>query len=477
MVNRVPWAFEFEEFAEEIREEHDIPGLSVAVADERDIIYAKGFGCRDIEENAQTTPDTMYGMASVTKSVTALAVMMSEQDGVLCTADAVTGHLPAFSPWDEETSRAVTLHHLLSHTGALPPSGALRYSMVRSMEGDPAVERLKESDRWRNWTDRDPIDTYDDLLQFIAEDEQPPLGRPGQQFSYSNDGYALLGAVVERTGGQLFGSFVAERIFEPAGMKHTTFDLDFIETHPEVTRLYYKDDEGELRAIPKWQHAPAMLGAGFMRSTVTDMVRYGQFYLRGGQSWAGEVLTPQRLMRMRTPYFPCTRSQYYGYGLSVRPAYHGVTLVEHGGSLKGVSSHFGFVPEAGITVSVVANLQGVPASKIWLGAVNLILGLPVDTKRSHEPEYEASREELSRFVGCYRSGEGARVQVTLEDGDLFARIDGKKNRLRPSGPDTVAMMRRGEEAMVKFIPGPTGDVAAMYSGFRIIRRVRGECGE
>lgn len=462
---------EFREFTEKIREQHDVPGLSVAVADGDRILYAEGFGLRNVEKNLPATPETLYGMASVTKSFTALAIMILEEEEKLCSADPVVRHLPEFRLTGGSSAEAVTIHHLMTHTSGMPPTGALRYSMIRSMEGDPSVDEIKRLGRWEQWTDREPIDTYEDLLDFIVDDDQPPLGRSGQQFSYSNDAYSLLGAIVERVSGQPFDSFVRERILEPVSMRSSTMGLDFLEEYSDVTQLYSQSEERGVIAAPKWQHAPAMLGAGFLRSTVTEMVRYGQMYLSSLSPGSGSLVGRQTVTRMAAPYFPCGRSQYYGYGLVIRPGYHGVTLVEHGGSLKGVSSHFGFIPEKNLTASVVANLQGIPASKIWLGAMNLVLGLPVDTQRSREPEYEASQEELERFVGSYASGEGALIDVLIEDGDLYAFIDNSTHLLRPSGPDTAAMMRRGEESMVRFIPGPTGEVEAMYTGLRIIRRV------
>ncbi len=461
---------EFREFTEKIREQHDVPGLSVAVADGDQVLYTEGFGLRNVEEDLPATPETLYGMASVTKSFTALAIMILEEQDRLCSTDPVTRHLPGFCLTGGSSAEAVTIHHLMTHTSGMPPTGALRYSMIRSMEGDPSVDEIKRLGRWEEWTDRDPIDTYEDLLDFIGDDDQAPLGRSGQQFSYSNDAYSLLGAIVERVSGQSFDSFVREHILEPVGMGSSTMDLDFLEEYPDVTQLYSQSDERGVYAAPKWQHAPAMLGAGFLRSNVTEMVHYGQMYLDSLSPGTGGLVERGTVTRMAAPYFPCGRSQYYGYGLVIRPGYHGVTLVEHGGSLKGVSSHFGFIPERNLTASVVANLQGIPASKIWLGAMNLLLGLPVDTPRSREPEYEASQEELARFAGSYVSGEGARIDVLTEDGGLYACIDNGKHLLRPSGPDTAAMMRRGEESMVRFIPGPTGEVEAMYTGLRIIRR-------
>ncbi len=462
---------EFEDFVHRQMQEHDIPGLSVAVADAGECLYAEGFGSRNLEDDLPATADTVYGMASVTKSFTALAVLILEEEGLLSVGEPVVKYLPEFQPADELFNKSVNIHHLLTHTSGLAPTAALRYCMVRSIKGDPIVELLKEKGKWEQWTDREPIDTYAELLHFLNDSDMQMLGRPGQQLSYSNDAYALLGTIVERVSGQTFESFVSERILQPLEMNRSFFELERLSELQDVTQLYAKDED-ELMTSPKWQNAPAMVGAGFLRSTVTDMVKYGQMYLRRGlDSDGNQLISGGTISRMSAGIFPCGRKVSYGYGLRTRPGYHGVTLVEHGGSLKGVSSNFGFIPERGITAMVVANLQGIPASKIWLAAVNLLLGLPIDTRRSVEPEYDAEEQILKRFEGLYKSGEGAEIRVVLDDGQLFAEMEDQRKELRPSGIDSVAIERRGDEAQMKFLTGPDGEVESMFFGLRIIKKV------
>ncbi len=466
------WSTQFEEFVESLMQEHEIPGLSVALAGPEEVIYARGFGFRDREAGAPAGANTTYGMASITKSFAGLSVTMLEDTGALSAMDPVVSHVPEFAVGGDPENRAMNIGHFMNHTSGLPPTGALRYSMVRSVEGDPVAEELKETGAWDSWIDRPPIDDSDDLLEYLREEDPDLLGRPGEQFSYSNDAYALLGVVVERVTGMPFEDYVAERVLEPLGMDNSTFSLDFLEERRDVTTLYAKGRDKEIFRAPKWQDGPAMVAAGFLRSTPLDMVKYGGMYLRGGKDADGRRLISDVGFRsMKGGVFPSARSQYYGRGFVVRPNYHASTLVEHGGSLKGVSSHFGFVPERGITASVVANLQGVPAAKIWLGLVNLAMGLPIDTPRSVEPEYRVPKDQLERYVGQYRSGEGTNVKVFLEDGELFAEAEGEVHSLRPSGPDTVAIWYRGQETGVRFLPGPDGRVKALYYGLRIIPKV------
>lgn len=457
---------ELEAFIQSLQEEYSIPGLSVALAHNGKMIYAKGFGWADREAGLPAEPDTIYGFASVTKSFTAMAIMILEQEGKLSTGDPVTAYLPEFRFGEEKESQAATIHHFLTHSAGLPPTAALRYAMVRSIADDVSAEQLRAKGKWDEWVDRDPIDTYEDLLQFLSRSNSPLLGPCGAQFSYSNDAYALLGAIVERVSGMPFADFVQQRILEPLGMSRSLFDADELADYEQVTQLYVKDSDGQTIPAPLWNAAPAMVGAGFLKSTVADMIRYCQVYLGQRQ----DILSRNGAAQMTAPYLPCGRANYYGYGLMIHPNYHGMTVVEHGGSLKGIASNFGVIPEKGLAAAVVANIVDVPASRIWLAALNAALDLPLEEPLSTEPQYETCQDELQRWVGVYESDEGAEITVTVEDGTAYIEAKEQKQAIRQSGPDSGAIIYRGAEMGISFITDGAGDVAAINYGYRIVPR-------
>jgi len=141
--------------------------------------------------------------------------------------------------------------------------------------------------------------------------------------------------------GQRYEDYVQERILDPLGMTRTTFDLEVMQGYPEVTTLYdrrVKEGKEEVCRSPLWWEAPSQAAAGFLRSSVGDLVRYLEVFLRGGTVNGRRILKPESVVRMTTPFVHANGPWHYGYGLDVNLNYHGVSVVEHGGGLKGVSA-------------------------------------------------------------------------------------------------------------------------------------------
>ncbi len=452
------WKNEFAEFVHEIMEEFEIPGMSVGLSQNGEVIYSEGFGYADLENEKKVNPETVFGIASITKSFTALAIMILEREGKLTTGDPVLKYLPDFDA-GEKITPAINIHHFLTHTAGLPPTPALMYAMVRSIEGDPTAEKLKEDGKWEKWTEEPPIESYKDLLDFWARNKPEPLGYPGGQFSYSNDAYSLLGTIVERISGISLGEFMEEKIFKPCNLEKITFSPDELKKWPNVTQLYAKIDE-EIVPAPKWNHSEAMLGAGFLKTHALDLLRYGQSFL--GSAY---------LKRMGSPYFPLPDGKFYGYGFMVQPDYHGNTIIEHGGSLKGISSHLGMVPEENLVATVLINLVEMPVTRVWDALVNLALGYSIEEERFSFSALASLPESSRDWPGKYVSPEGAEIEVTSEEEKLFVELNNKKQELTPVAVDRASLIRRGEKSIIQFLRDGEGKVSGIHMGLRIIKKV------
>ncbi|MEW6522797.1 MAG: serine hydrolase domain-containing protein [Bacillota bacterium] len=468
---------EFESFVEEVMAEFKVPGLAVAFAQEGKLVYARGFGVRDRATGEPVTPHTVFGIGSVTKSFTGLAIMQLQEEGKLSVHDPVVRHLPEFRLPAGQPHDSITIHHFLTHTSGLPPQAALGYAVRKSMEGYPKYD--EEADKKVAGQteapprETPPMETYDDLLKYLGTTDYRLLGAPGECFSYSNDAYALLGAVIEKASGLSYAEFLREHITGPAGMTRTTLSLAEMAAWSDVTRLYFKNKAGDILDVPQWQDTPALPAAGFLRSSACDMLRYGEIYVNLGTAFGHRFLSPISVADMIAPGYLVDRAMHYGYGLFVEP-YHGVTLVEHGGALTGVAAQFGCVPEEKIVGMVLTNLAGAPSNEIWLAGINQLLGLPLETKRSVEPEYAPSPGHLERFVGTYRSGEGTKVDIVLEDGALFAVMQGERFSMRPSGEDRLAVNLFGRERPARFLADAAKDIYAVFFGLRIVHKVKDE---
>lgn len=454
MVRTRDWAA-FEEYVAKTMEENHIVGAAVAVAGPKEVLYANGFGVKDLETGEPVDPETIFGCASVSKSFTAMAIMQLADAGLLSVDDPVIAHIPEFRLKGARDMNAVKMSHILSHTTGLPPM-----------------------------TRRQDIIDLDEHVRYIAGADYELLGDPGEYFSYCNDTFLLSGLIIQRKSEQLYRRYMTRHILDAAGMNRSTYNLEELEKLGNLSTPYVYNRQEQKHEKQRWPVLGTYEVGGGVRSCVLDLMKYGQIYLNGGLANTGVgIVSSEGVKRMWTsPMYPTGRSTWYNFGLQVTPNYAGLdaTLAEHGGSQPGVSSHFGFVPEKGITVAVLTNVTGVPAGAIWLAAVNVALGLPLETQKSVEVDCGASPEQLSRFTGLYKCDEGGQAEIFMDGDTLIVRREGQDFEAKASDERTLFFEAMGQQQVLRFYfykkgmaPDPSGRPWAVLAGSRMLRRVTG----
>lgn len=458
----------FEGFLSAMISEHQIPGVAVSVMADGEVIYAKGFGSRDSAKGLPVTPETIFGVASITKSFTSLAAVQLAEAGKLSLDDPIKKYLPGFDV-PGGGGDAITIHHFLTHTSGLPPLPALDYSIMGNTPGrsdDGGDETPGEGGK----EELPRIDTTEELLDFLKNGNFRMLGRPGEYCSYSNDGFALMGPIIEKASGRPYEEYVRERILEPLEMGRSVFGAEEALAKGNATSLYYRDDDDQVVCTPHWSVAPPFVACGWLKSTVLDLANYVSMYAAGGTFRGRRLVSPEGLARMTTGHHTYSRDRWYGYGLGILPGYGGGTLVEHSGGLRGVSSNMGFVREKGAGAAVLCNLAGAPAGKIWLAAMNLMLGLPVEHPRSAYEQGDWPAGSLARFTGRFRSGEGGEALFTADGGHLYVTVAKKKYRVRRDREDYGVAFMNGQPSEIRFYFGDDGNVRAVGYGGRVITK-------
>ena len=225
-----------------------IPGVAVAVSENGKVIYEQGFGKSNLETNEMITPETIFGVASITKSFTALAIMKLVEKGQVHLNDPVNKHLPTFRLRDYDAIEDIQIHHLLSHT-----------------TGIPTIQRKEQ------------IDHFTDHLQYLSELSLQPIGAPGEYFCYNNDLFLLLGAIIEKVTGDNYKEFIKKEIFIPQNMERTTFQLDELMQFDNVATPYIIEGNKQLECA--WPRLGNYAVGGGIRSTVKDLLKYGSIYL------------------------------------------------------------------------------------------------------------------------------------------------------------------------------------------------------
>lgn len=466
-------------FVKRVVRQGRIPGLALGLVRGRRTVLARGYGYRDRERRAPATPDTIFGIASMTKSFTALSVLRLQEEGRLKVDDPVVRHLPEFRTPEPRRTARITLAHFLTHSSGLPPLPSIYYTSGRSLARDPPYDP-RVARRVGIDPDHPPIDTYEELMGYLGRTRYRLLGPPGGQFSYSNEGYGLLGAVIERASGRTYERFVEEEILRPAGMDHTTFDPGIMFRFPEVTTLYspnWRRPKGPLVASQEWWEDTCLRAAGALRTNVTDLLRYVSLYLSGGRVGGERIVAAGSLRAMLTPRIPILPGLFYGYGIAVRPDYHGHLLAFHEGGLKGVASEFAVVPKDRIGGMVVANADGAPSPRVLQAGINHLLGLPLGTPFTDVPRRSRSCPPLAQYEGWYCSGEGIWCRIVPGRRRLRADFRGierveRNLRLAPADPDGFVVRRKGESAYLRFERDRRGRIWAARIGWRLVRRRR-----
>ena len=453
------------------------PGASVGLLRRGHPAFARGYGYRNREDRLPATPRTVYGIASVSKSFTALSILRLAEHGLLKVSDPVVRYLPEFRVPGASSRQPIRIHHFLTHSSGLPPLPSIYYTSMRSVRRDPPYDP-RVARRVGVDPDHRPIDTYEQLLEYLSEAPYSLLGPPGSTFSYSNEAFGLLGAIVERTSGRTFESFLEEEILRPAGMRATSFDTGILFRQPEVTVLYSPKWVGKRHALvpsEEWWEDTCMRGAGALRTNVLDLLRYVQIFLSGGRVERERIVSPKSVEQMLRPYVPVANGIHYGYGIAVQPDHHGERVVFHSGGLKGVGSFIAAVPRKGVAAVTLTNSDTGDPEPLATAALNLALGLPPKSPLEKFPAVTRAPLNLAPYAGWYCSGEGIWAHVRARKDHLrwdYRGIEAiaRNLRLRPADDDVFVARVHGQTGTARFRRDARGRVDAVFVGWRVVRR-------
>jgi CubicO group peptidase (beta-lactamase class C family) len=352
-------------------------GLSVGVVRNGRLESFQGQGLADLASRSPVTADTVFRIASVTKTFTAIAVMQLWERGLVDLDAPANDYLRAFKLVPaRRTFKPVTVRHLLTHTAgireALKPTDLLRIrSMGEAMEAGRPVPT--------------PAHLYKGGLRFDAD--------PGTRFMYTNHGFATVGQVVEDVTGQSLAAYFREHIFEPLGM----VDTSLVRSELDRSRFATPYELGSTGPRRIADYEVVTLAGGGINSTPRDMARYLAALLSKGSGEHGAVLQPATLEMMYRPHYqPDPRVP--GIGLSFfRANLAGHPAVEHDGVLPGFDSTIFLSPDDGVGVMAFAN--GAKRGMHWLvpeaGAIlRQLIGVPDDVIRTDVPHHPEIWAEL-----------------------------------------------------------------------------------
>ncbi|MCY4661851.1 MAG: serine hydrolase [Acidobacteria bacterium] len=438
----------------------DAPGCAVSVMEGGEIVFAKGYGAANLEYDVPITPASVFHVASVSKQFTALAVGLLAAEGQLSWDDDIRHHVPELPDYGVP----ITLRHLAQHTSGIRD----QWSLLQ-MAG------------WRWGGD---VITQGDVLDLLSRQTAIHF-RPGTEHLYSNSGYTLLAAVVERVSGQTLRAFTDERVFGPLGMTRTTFRDDHTLLIRDRAYAYEANGAGGYRlSIPDF----AVVGASSLFTTVEDLARWnGNF--RAGEVGGRDVV--RQLQKMTT--LAGGAQVGYAFGL-VHGSHRGRRTVGHGGTDAGYRSEFLRFPIEDLAVAVLCNIRSTDPARLARDVADAVLaaqraGGRDAPERSDRPDRTAqsprdrstsppgaapaanagpaadadataglsappTREELAALAGYYTSAESdIPLHFVLRGNDLALLAGGRGQRLLPLGG--LRFRLAGTTTEIEIAPGRT----------------------
>lgn len=368
----------------------DMPGVSVLVRQNGDVVYARGAGLANLETGEAVTPDTVFRLASITKQFTAAVILQLVEEGSLSLDDTI-GDL--FEGFDQPGANA-TVRQLLNHT-----------SGIQSYTGIPGW--MVEANTNRAYTTDALIAEFSDL---------PSPNAPGETYAYNNSGYVLLGAIIEMKTGMSWHEAVVERIADPLGLETLRYGGDS-GSMANMASGYTVNEEGAVEASPPI-HMSVPHAAGALIANTQDLALWLEA-LHGG-----EIVSPALYQQMTAPTQMADGTEIpYGFGLSVddvrtRPA------IGHSGGIFGFTTDSVYVPDDTLYVTVLANSDQPP---LEVGV--LMRRLASYALNDPYPMFEAVEIDLASLDDLY--GVYA-IDGTAETRQFFAR-DGQLYTLRSGG--------------------------------------------
>lgn len=411
-------------FVENLMQKFEIPGAAVAVVKDHKVVFARGFGVRDLKGGGTVDADTLFAVGSNTKAFTSTAIGLLVEDGKISWDDPVLRYLPDFQMYDPQVTREITIRDLLCHRGGLG-----------TFQGDLATFGSIHDRAGNIYRIRYIEPTYD--------------FRTG--VGYSNLMYLTAGEIIPRVTGTSWDEFLAQRFFTPLGMTRSNTSFSSWEAMANVATPHGLDD-GVVVAIPH-DNTDNIGPAGAINSSANDMARWLLLQTGDGVYDGREIVDPAVIAETRTQHNfqvvgdrrkalnPWTHFTGYGLGWGLSD-YQGRLVVSHGGGLNGMISMVAMLPEEHLGVVVLTNFDTHPlTSAVVYHVFDAYLGVEsrgwdqrysevIEQFRDARQQAKIARDEarvpdtspslpVESYTGRYTSAVYGDAEITLEDGVLI----------------------------------------------------------
>ena len=393
------------------------PAMSISLFSGNRMVYSRGFGNRDMAGLLPADEKTLYGVGSVTKSFTALAILQLMEKGLLDVHDRISRFLPEFG--SDSPLGDVEIFHLLNHTSGLPTLNVAEITLMREFGDDTSFI---------------PLAGYGDFVDIILSSADERVAPPGKKFLYWNEGYTILGRIIEKLSGASYIDCIRKQILGPLEMRRSGFGQEAMGIDGNAATLYkYSEDGKHKQALLRSQTSD--VAAGGLVSSTEELCNYLRFMISGG-TYKGRSLISHKLLNEAT-----TRgvkagedsqfgSPVYGYGWMIADNFFGHRLVSHSGDVGISSSYVGFIPDLDIGVAVASNIGDGPNSNVGVYALATLAGVDADSAL----DYVAVQNMSDELIGVYSDFRGYTTLTVSAWGPGYLKGEYRSNEMTFSMP-------------------------------------------
>lgn len=418
-----------EEKVEKRRTELGIPGMSLVIVKDGEIVFMKGFGYKDFEKKIAVTPETQFAIGSATKAFTALSVLMAQDEGKLSLDDSPKKYLPYFKINDAEIDKNITIRDLLSH------SSGLNRTDLGWITGKLNREEIVK-----------------------VAGEAKPTAKLREKFQYQNVMFVAAGEVVNAVEKKPLEKFVPERIFKPLGMTNSTMSINEMKRAKDFSNGYeYNFDTKETRNLPI-RDIDAVAAAGSINSSAKDMANWLKFITNGGVVNGKRLVSEKGYEEWTKPQMKIAGKTSYGLGWFLQD-WNGLKVVQHGGNIDGFNSMVATIPEKKLGFVMLTNVSGSPLGNELMPIVwDAILG-----EKKVDESLKPSPAAMEKLVGKYRfEAANVDIEVKVENGNLVMIVPGQPTyTLQRTGEREFKPVGAPDGFAVKFTPAQ-GDAAQIF---------------
>lgn len=420
---------EIDETAKQVMADWQVPGMAIAIVQDDQLVFAKGYGVRELNSSDAVDPDTQFVIASNSKAFVTAALSILVAEGKLSWEDRVSDYLPELRLHDPVATQEITIRDLVSHRSGL---GTFSGDLLWYGTTYAPAEILHRA-------------------RFLK-----PVSSFRNQYGYQNLMFIAAGQIIERLSGLSCDEFVRQHILEPLGMNNTTTSIRHF---GDNVASPHNESGGGLRVLPHG-NTDNCWGACGLNSSVADLSRWLRVQLARGEFEGQQILDRQQVWEMWQPsialkisedaakFNPTRNFSAYGLGWQLS-SYQGRRVVGHGGGLDGMISQTAMMPEENLGLVVLTNSES-PVSSILRETILDIL-LDVEDRRDWNAAYRKRSDQRKKSA---QRAEDKRREARIPDAPMTLAIEKYCGTYRCPMYGDVTITQESDGLVLRLVPAP-----------------------